>query len=320
MSEADRFEDDWLALREGADDRARDTALESRLVAALAARRGAGPCRVLDLGSGTGANFRRLVPRLGHDQHWTLVDHDAALLARLEARLAPWADGHGARFEADGDALRLRGPGFDARVRRVEADLATGLDALPFEGRDLVTASALLDLAGADWIDALAARCAAAGAAVLFVLSYDGRAGWTPPLEEDAEVHARFDRHQRQDKGLGPALGPDAAARFVERLRGHGLDVATATSDWRLEAGDAALQRELADGFAGAAREIDPGFAARAADWLLRRRAAIDAGRATSLVGHLDVAASARHGGVIATDEERRRRPVASPAGGDDGR
>ena len=71
------FSTDWLTLRECADARARD----GSLAASLLASRPAGPTlRVVDLGSGIGANLRYLAPRLGHDQYWLLIDHDSTLL------------------------------------------------------------------------------------------------------------------------------------------------------------------------------------------------------------------------------------------------
>ena len=291
------FDDDWLALREPADARSRDAALATALAEGLRAARASdedAPLRVLDLGSGTGSNFRCLVPQLGARQAWTLIDHDAALLERVPARLSPWAEARGLTLRHGTDAadlVSLHGETLTATIERRRHDLATELDALPFAEHSLVTGSALLDLAGADWLDALASRCEDAGCAVYLVLSYDGRTAWTPALEDDTAVAERFDRHQRQDKGLGPALGPAAAAHFAERLRERGFAVSGATSDWRLDGADAALQRELASGFAGAAREIDPAFAARADAWLERRHALVDAGRSTLLVGHLDVLA-----------------------------
>ena len=67
----------WLALREPVDTVSRHAELTARLIDW---RQGQGPLSVVDLGSGTGANFRFLAPRLGGEQHWRLVDHDPALL------------------------------------------------------------------------------------------------------------------------------------------------------------------------------------------------------------------------------------------------
>jgi len=290
MSETDSFDDAWLALRESADDRARDVAgVDDALKTALDAGGERTETRILDLGSGTGANLRRLAPRLGHAQHWTLVDHDAALLGRLEARLAPWAERHRATLAEDGDALVIRADGFDVRVSRVRADLATSLDTLPYAAADLLTGSALLDLAGADWLDALARLAADNSCAVLFALSYDGRMIWSPRLDDDRAVHERFTRHQRTDKGLGPSLGADAAARLAERLGAHGLAVSVPRSDWTLGADDADLQRELAIGLARAATDIDPTFAGRAERWRDARLAHIDERVSALVVGHVEV-------------------------------
>ena len=288
------FDDEWLALREPVDERSRDAGLADALAGHLrgvSADASDAPPRVLDLGSGTGSNFRCLSPRLGPRQAWTLIDHDTALLERVPVRLGHWAEARRFELRDEAERLSVHGAAFEASVERRRHDLAGELDALPFADRELVTGSALLDLAGVAWLDALAARCAAAACAVYLVLSYDGRVEWAPDMDDDAAVAERFDAHQRQDKGLGAALGPDAADRFADSLRGHGFAVRTATSDWRLGTADAELQRELARGFAGAAREIDPAFATRAEAWLARRQELIDRGRSELLVGHLDVLA-----------------------------
>lgn len=219
------FSADWLALRAAADARARDAGLVARLGSHLGSR----PVRILDLGAGTGASLRALAPRIGAAQHWLLADGDAGLMAR---------------------ARPLGG----ATLERRQVDLATGLESL-FEPRpDLVTASAFLDLCGASWIDRLARCVAASGAALYTALSYDGRQTWTPPHPLDGEVLAAFHADQRRDKGLGPALGPEAHAHLCEGLRALGYRLEEAGSDWRLAPPrDAALIRALAEGSAAAA-------------------------------------------------------------------
>lgn len=187
----------WLALREPHDAAARAAELVGLLRthppmtrngadAALVAR------EIVDLGSGSGANLRWLAPRLGGEQAWLLVDHDAALLAAAERTLLEWAAATGAAALAESPA---RGPGrdgwlddivvtgadFACRVRRARADLAADLERIELPERALVTSSALLDLVSAEWLDALARRCDATSADVYFALTYDGRTVCTPP-------------------------------------------------------------------------------------------------------------------------------------------
>jgi hypothetical protein len=251
------FTAEWLALREPADAAARSNALAAGFAGSVR--------RAVDLASGTGANFRYLAPRLGGARQWLAVDRDPRLLAAL----IPPAG-------ADVSTLRL--------------DLAHGLDDLTFAGYDLVTASALLDLVSAPWLQRLAARCAEVGAGVLFALTYDGRIEWSPPEDADELVRALLNRHQLGDKGFGPALGPGAAAAAVAAFSAHGYRMVTAPSDWELNSDSAALQAALIDGWTSAAAEIASGNRNALLAWAGRRRAHVASGDSRLRVGHIDVA------------------------------
>ncbi len=248
------FSSDWLALREPADLAARDGALLE--AAGLEARRAAGSEApvIVDLGCGTGSTVRAFGGRLPGAQ-WRLVDGDAGLLREAVARCGGTAH--------LGDLARL--------------------EDVPLEGAHLVTASALLDLMPGAWIEALAERLAAIGVGLYAALNYDGVMRWRPPLPQDAEVTAAFNAHQRGDKGMGPALGPDAARRMAEALSARGFSVRVASSPWQLGPDAAALHGELCAGIAGAAAEMG---CAVAPEWLAAR------GRfAEAEIGHLDLLA-----------------------------
>ncbi|TGN67704.1 class I SAM-dependent methyltransferase [Paracoccus liaowanqingii] len=249
------FSADWLALREPADIAARDAGLLAGAVAAA----GADPV-ILDLGCGTGSTLRTLAPHLPAHARWHLVDNDPALLERAATEAPGRAETH---------ALDLR-----------------DLDALPLEGVTLVTASALLDLMPAPWIAALAAHLAKAGLPFYGALSYDGAMTWDPAFPEDAQITRAFNDHQRGDKGLGPALGPDAATRAAAIFAAAGFRVTEGDSPWRLDAETAPLQRALLEGIAGAAAETG---AVGAAAWGDRRAAA--AADSLCVIGHRDLLA-----------------------------
>jgi hypothetical protein len=270
------FSPDWLALRETADTRARSTRLTERVAQAVA---GISPLRVVDLATGTGANVRYLSGRLCLDpagtvdpvnQDWLLVDHDPALLPHL-AELANPA------------TPRLR-------VEIRQANLQT-LDPGLFEGRTLVTASALLDLVSEQWLHTLATQCRAARAIVLFVLTYDGRVECSPEEEGDDLVRELVNRHQRTDKGFGPAAGPAAAAIAARSFEEVGYHVEREPSDWTLNPDDRELQRQLVAGWGTAAAAMAPERLEEITRWMKRRVAHVDAGRSHMRVGHEDLAA-----------------------------
>ncbi|HSV59096.1 MAG TPA: class I SAM-dependent methyltransferase [Variovorax sp.] len=278
------FSTDWLALREAFDRTAReDAGLD---LAELTAR----PLHVLDLGCGTGANLRFLAPRLGGHQVWHLVDHDARLLAALPRTMAAWAEKQRlALHEFGAESLRLEGQGWSAELHWQCADLASELDALPFQGAHLVTASALLDLVSLPWLEALIAKLRDANAALLCALNVDGRLDWKPLVAGDVQVQQLFAAHQQRDKGFGPALGADAVRLAVERLDAQGYRCVQAPGDWQIAPSCGAMLETMIDGLANAAMEQDSGARDPVLTWRLRRLAL--AAQTSLRVGHLDLLA-----------------------------
>jgi SAM-dependent methyltransferase len=271
---SEKFDATWLELREGVDHRSRAVELVPPLREWWTMH---GCSSVLDLGCGTGSNLRYLAPRLSTPQRWTLLDHDAELLARIEA------------------------PGGDVEVDTLRGHLAR--EGLAEVSRaELVTASALLDLVSRSWLSALVDACTDAGCGALFALSYDGTIEWStsedPSRAEDAldaVMREALNAHQLRDKGVGPALGP-AAGRIAEELfRGRGYRTWLAPSPWRLGPAESALAVALVAGWATAAAEERPDQADAVRRWAARRGAWVADSTAEQdfalLVGHVDLLA-----------------------------
>lgn len=250
------FSSDWLALREPSDRAARDSALMHAAVAA------AGPKPiVLDLGCGTGSTVRTLAPQLPEGTQWRLVDNDPELLQRASFGLGASSSTH---------CVDIR-----------------ELEALPLEGVTLVTASALLDLVSREWLLEVASRIRVP---LYLALTYDGSMQWTPVEPHDDVVTEAFNRHQRGDKGIGTALGPDAANVAKTILEGAGFDVAVAPSPWQLGPEDAELQQALVEGIAEAAAEAGE---VSAPSWRATRIAR--ASNSSCTIGHRDILAIPPH-------------------------
>src|SRR3546814_6965120 len=134
-------------------------------------RRGGGAVRIVDLGSGTGANFRFLAPRraaLGASaQSWRLVDRDENLLERVAPICMSWAGARGWGVTETGGGLAIAAEGWRAKIRCVAADLSAGLDGLPLAPDEAVVTTALLDLVSASWLASLVRRIASRGAPLL---------------------------------------------------------------------------------------------------------------------------------------------------------
>jgi hypothetical protein len=258
------FSAEWLALREPYDRAARSTEV---LEAVAEAFRAAPSIAVVDLACGSGATLRALAPRLPPRQRWRLVDNNLSLLAKAAAA---------------GQPPQLT-------VTTTPIDLARDLE-LALDGPlDLVTASALLDLVSAEWLDRLVIEAAARRLPVYAALTCDGRVAVEPARALDTELLAGFDLHQRTDKGFGPALGPAAAARAVERFEHFGYRAVQGRADWVFGPDDRAVQDELFVGWAEVAPLTTGLSPAAIDDWLARRRADLAQGRSRLRVGHLDI-------------------------------
>lgn len=245
------FSSDWLALREPADHAARNPDLLAR-ARSFVSDGGV----VLDLGGGTGSTARAFGDIGGT---WRFVDADADLLSVAQAR--------------------------HPKCEPVQLDLQD-VASLPLEGVRLVTASALLDLMTPDWLTALARRLRDAAIPFYAALSYDGIMRWQPSHPDDEAVTEAFNAHQRTDKGIGPALGPDAGDAAAKIFASEGFDVHQALSPWELGAGEAALHAQLLQGIADAAAET--GFGP-ARDWGADRIASV--AQAVGHIGHTDILA-----------------------------
>lgn len=272
------FSVDWLAVRERYDLVARN----QDIVQTVQRWQGrTSPLNVLDLGAGTGSNFRILSPRLDGQQQWLLVDHDEQLLAETGPSIEAWANRRGVTdCEVTGNQIRVG----RCEVQTMCADLMTDLESLPHQGVHLVTASALMDLVSEEWMNRLLSR---QYPALYFVLTYNGQIDWHPSDAFDEPARQLINRHQAGDKGFGPALGPEVNDRLMEALRSRGYEVESKAADWRMQPSDATMQRLLLEGWAEAARELESSDDLEA--WLERREALIDQQQSRLRVGHTDL-------------------------------
>ncbi|MEH0111258.1 class I SAM-dependent methyltransferase [Tersicoccus sp. MR15.9] len=247
MTQLDPISSDWLALREHADDRARTvttTDLLPPLVRSLdaeATSAGGVPVLCIDLGTGTGANPRWLMPRLPLAQTWLLVDHDEALLTELRERLS----------------------GLNVPWEPVASDVAHLGAVLAMHRQPgqpvLVTCAALLDLLDSATVEDLAAILRDAGAHGLFSLTVDGTGTLDPAGPLDDAVQAAFNDHQQRHGHLGPDGVP-----ALQRALGDGVTstvhVTVRQTDWQVDAADPAdralIERLLRDRAAAVAEQV----------------------------------------------------------------
>jgi hypothetical protein len=280
-----RFGAAWLASRERLDRLARDRGLAVTLAQRMPLR----PV-ILDLGAGTGSLFRFLAPIIARPQRWIFADADRSLIEAAFDHTLDWARDRGftarRRKEFRMPALSIGTSWEIWRIDALEIGLATVPRGLPLAKVDAVTCSALLDLASRRWMERLFAALRTPFYASLTV---DGRIAWFPPHPADPTVRLAFRRDQQRDKGLGLALGVDAARTAEELLAALGFETLVARSDWRIVRGERRLGRMFAGMTARAASQAVPVRASRIESWYRARLDDADRARLAIRVGHSDI-------------------------------
>ena len=256
-----RFPAEWLNLREPYDIAARNPVVLEAVRKAFCDR--SGIC-VLDLACGTGSTLRALSAVLPRCQQWHLVDHDANHLSQAAALACP--------------PHRM--------ITTKKMNLAHQLDCALDGSMQFVTTSALLDLVSSEWLDMLITALAARRLPFYAALTYDGCTVVEPADALDFELLACFNRHQRSDKGFGPALGPAASNALAQGFEQRGYACLQGRSDWVLGTDDVAIQEAVFQDWATAG---DGKLAsAEVQAWLARRRAHLVQRRSSLRVGHVD--------------------------------
>ena len=127
------------------------------------------------------------------------------------------------------------------------------------------------------------------GANLYACLNYDGHFCFTPPHPDDVAVCDVIKRHQRNDKGLGPALGSGAVGVLLKELAAVGYKYLTAPSPWLLNPSSSVLQAALVRGWSQLASDENRANSEKASSWRNFRLDAIRADQSSLKVGHVDL-------------------------------
>lgn len=284
------FSVDWLRQREPFDLAARSASLALGFRAALRPQ-AAAALRIVDLASGSGANFRALAPLLENDQEWLLVDHDPLLLAAQRSEITRWANGQGWHCHDHEGGLAIHAGPALWLVRSQQLDLARDLEGIDLASCDGLVTTAFLDLVSAAWLNRLSALLARTPRPLLASLTVDGRRTWFPARPADQLIANAFLSHQGGDKGFGPSLGVRATPYLAANLTVAGYQVSTQSSDWHIGQKHSDMLLKMAQEAAAVATETDPSCKPAVSSWLADRAAGIHHGLLSLEIGHLDLLA-----------------------------
>ncbi len=206
----EKFSSEWLTFREQEDLLARNSTILECVTEHL---KGTKRLNILDIGCGTGATMRALLPEIKQPQHWTLLDADQELLARARCLNQPLVSDPNYTLET------------------VFADLTSGFGFLNRE-YSLVTATALLDLVSEAWIKKFVMALKHNNLSFYCSITPNNRIEIDPKDNLDKKVICTFNSHRYSDKGFGMSLGGHATDFTIEQLQRSGFNVSSASETW----------------------------------------------------------------------------------------
>jgi hypothetical protein len=217
----------YLAAKRSVDDRA----LNRSVLADLRRMMPPGEPRVLEIGAGLGTMVARLLDwQVLSAGEYTLLDVDGRLLEDSRAWLCEWAAGRGLPTRPLPDGVRLG----DLRVRLVEAELGSHLEAGRGQPADLLIASAFLDLVEVPAVLPGLLRLLVPGGLYWFTINFDGESIFQPDHPSDDDVLGAYHRGMDERVRYGRPAGESRTGRHLfGHLRAAGAPALSAgASDW----------------------------------------------------------------------------------------
>ena len=281
----------YLAAKKSVDDRA----LNRQVLAELRRVMPAGEPRVLEIGAGLGTMVARLLDwQVISAGEYTLLDVDRELLLNSRAWLSEWATARGLRTEPLPDGLRLG----DLRVRLVEAELGSYLEAGHGEPAEVLIAHAFLDLVDVPAMLPELLRLLIPDGVYWFTLNFDGESIFQPDHPRDDDVMRAYHRSMDDRVRYGRPAGESRTGRHLFRhLSAAGAPpLSSGSSDWVVHARPDGTYPD-GEGYVldSVLRTIqdalqDRGVSADLADWMAVRRRQLADGELVYIAHQLDFA------------------------------
>jgi hypothetical protein len=280
----------YLAAKTSVDDRA----INRQVLSQLRQLMPAGEPRVLEIGAGLGTMVGRLLDWGVIDAgEYTLLDVDRHLLRDSRQWLRNWAATRGRRCEPLPDGVRVG----DLRVRLVEAELGSYLDAGQGQWADVLIANAFLDLVDMPAVLPGLLRLLAPSGVYWFTINYDGVSLFSPNHARDNQIMRAY--HQDMDERVryGRRAGESRTGHHLFRhLRAAGAPALSAgASDWIVQSGpDGAYPHDEAYFLGSILRTIAAALKDRLAplelaEWLAARERQLASGELVYIARQLDL-------------------------------
>ncbi len=280
------FDTSWLNHRFAFDEAARNPAVEAACLNYLSTTP---TLNLVDVGSGTGANFIHFFEKLDRPQQWHFVDWDQRLLQASLQRISAYAQEKSYPVQSSENRLSL-----DLGTHTIQIQTHCGSfeqieDLVDLTSLDIVMASAFFDLFRPDQLLPFLEKLRTASTAFLFTLNYVAM-HFDPALPDDQQMVQYYEDHMQRPKAAGAGMGPHCSAHIREWLSAGSVDFVEGESTWQIGPGDTQMFSFLLGFMHEAIGELSLSTAPWSdfENWWRHRKQASESGELDLAVKHFD--------------------------------
>lgn len=242
MSTETDFTVEWLDMRYPFDEAARNKMVESLCLDAIVSEKE--KVSIVDIGSGTGANFIYLFPKIAMDQHWVLIELNPELGLRSLERINALATTAGFASDRKDNTLWIDRGEQKIRVDWMKASFLQLEQYIDLQSVDLLLASAVFDLLSAPMMRDFLRKLQYYKIPLLSTLNYKNTL-FVHATKSDNFYCQSYNQHMLRKQEFGSSLGPESMSFILKILKEMNAQVVHGESTWRLLPTDTKMMKLL---------------------------------------------------------------------------
>ena len=246
------FNSEWLEERFRFDNAARNKRVEAAFFDFISDLEN---ISIVDLGSGTGANFLYFFDKIEINQRWFLIEKDRRFIEPTLERLEYFAAQKGYSIQKNHQSLKIQTDSKRAEISLINESFFKLQDLVDLKNIDVIMAAALFDLLTEKQFETIAALIFSNNIPLLATMNYFDTI-FHLKSESDRKFINSYNDHMRREQLFGRSLG-NAIVPFMENyFIKNDIHFLKGSSDWKIKNADFRMQKILLDFIENAVSEL----------------------------------------------------------------
>lgn len=286
MPTATDFQVEWLEGRFSFDAKARNKTVEQACLEHFSKR---ASLNIVDIGAGTGSNFRYFWNRFSQNQNWTFVELNPELAKVAKEKCIQFAQEQQFLVSNQRDRLIFQKGKQYRSVQILHQSFLELHQFLDLNTIDLITAGAVFDLLSTNMLDQFLSKIITSQTALLATINYTGMR-FKHSTKRDQQYVQLYEAHMCRQQAFGRAIGPKFPDYLKAFSNAKSIPLLMGSSHWIIGPNDHKMHQFLLDYMEKGLGEMlrdktqRPDFQ----NWLAEKRSLSQQGRLELQVLHQD--------------------------------